>query len=83
MKMRIFVAIGVLCVCALIVVGQSRKRPKPSPSPVDTFSWDNFDGVSWSVVKHSGPVKAKVWDNTKTTFAARTLSWPGPVYPIR
>lgn len=47
MKMRILVAVSVLCVCALIVVGQSRKRPTPSPSPVDTFSWENFDGVSW------------------------------------
>jgi len=48
MKMRILVAVSVLCVCALIVVGQSRKkRPSPSPSPVDTFSWENFDGVSW------------------------------------
>jgi len=47
MKMRILVAVSVLCVCALIVVGQSRKRPKPSPSPVDTFSWENFDGVNW------------------------------------
>jgi uncharacterized membrane-anchored protein len=47
MKMRIFVAVSVLCVCALIVVGQSRKRPRPTPSPVDTFSWENFEGVSW------------------------------------
>jgi uncharacterized membrane-anchored protein len=47
MKMRIFVAVSVLCVCALIVVGQSRKRPSPSPSPVDTFSWEDFDGVKW------------------------------------
>ena len=48
MKMRILVAVSVLCVCALIVVGQSRKRrPSPSPSPVDTFSWENFDGVNW------------------------------------
>lgn len=47
MKMRIFVAVSVLCVCALIVVGQSRKRPRPSPSPVETFSWENFEGVSW------------------------------------
>jgi uncharacterized membrane-anchored protein len=45
--MRIFVAVSVLCVCALIVVGQSRKRPRPTPSPVDTFSWENFEGVSW------------------------------------
>jgi uncharacterized membrane-anchored protein len=47
MKMRIFVAVSVLCVCALIVVGQSRKRPKPTPSPVETFSWENFEGVNW------------------------------------
>jgi uncharacterized membrane-anchored protein len=47
MNMRIFVAVSVLCVCALIVVGQSRKRPSPSPSPVDTFSWENFEGVAW------------------------------------
>ena len=47
MKMRIFVAVSVLCVCGLIVVGQSRKRPKPTPSPVETFSWENFEGVSW------------------------------------
>lgn len=47
MKIRIFVAVSVLCVCALMVVGQSRKRPKPSPSPVDTFSWENFEGVNW------------------------------------
>ena len=47
MKMRIFVAVTVLCVCALIVVGQSRKRPKPTPTPVETFSWENFDGVNW------------------------------------
>ena len=47
MKMRIFVAISVLCVCALIVVGQSRKRATPTPSPVDTFSWENFEGVNW------------------------------------
>jgi uncharacterized membrane-anchored protein len=49
MKMRIFVAVTVLCVGALIVVGQSRKRPKPSPSPspVDVFGWENFEGVSW------------------------------------
>jgi len=47
MKMRILVAASVLCVCALIVVGQSRKRPSPSPSPVDTFSWENFDRVTW------------------------------------
>ena len=47
MKMRIFVAVTVLCVCALIVVGQSRKRPTPTPSPVETFSWENFEGVNW------------------------------------
>jgi uncharacterized membrane-anchored protein len=47
MKMRIFVAVSVLCVCALMVVGQSRKRPKPTPSPVETFSWENFEGVNW------------------------------------
>ena len=48
MKMRIFVVATVLCVCAFIVAGQSRKRrPSPSPSPVDTFSWENFEGVSW------------------------------------
>ena len=47
MKTRILVAISVLCVCALIVVGQSRKRPTPTPSPVETFSWENFDGVNW------------------------------------
>jgi len=48
MKMRIFVAVSLLCVCALIVVGQSRKkRPSPSPSPEPTFSWENFEGVSW------------------------------------
>jgi uncharacterized membrane-anchored protein len=47
MKMRIFVAVSMLCVCALIVVGQSRKRPTPTPSPVDVFSWENFEGVNW------------------------------------
>jgi uncharacterized membrane-anchored protein len=47
MKMRILVAVSVLCVCALIVVGQSRKRSSPSPSPVQTFSWENFEGVTW------------------------------------
>lgn len=49
MKMRIFVVASMLCVCALLVVGQSRKRPRPtpSPSPVETFSWENFEGVSW------------------------------------
>jgi len=46
MKMRIFVAVGVLCVCALIVVGQSRKRPSPSPTP-ETFGWASFEGVTW------------------------------------
>src|ERR1051325_3231210 len=48
MKMRIFVAVSLLCVCALIVVGQSRKkRPSPSPTPVQTFSWENFESVTW------------------------------------
>ena len=47
MKMRIFVAVSVLCIGALIVVGQSRKRPSPSPSPTPVFTWENFDGVSW------------------------------------
>src|SRR5215213_1292343 len=47
MKMRIFVAVSVLCIGALIVVGQSRKRPSPSPSPTPAFTWENFDGVSW------------------------------------
>src|SRR5215212_439308 len=48
MKMRIFVAVSLLCICALIVVGQNRKkRPAPSPSPEPTFSWENFEGVSW------------------------------------
>jgi uncharacterized membrane-anchored protein len=47
MKMRIFVAVSMLCVCALIVVGQSRKRPTPTPSPVDVFSWEDFEGVNW------------------------------------
>jgi uncharacterized membrane-anchored protein len=28
-------------------VGQSRKRPTPTPSPVETFSWENFEGVKW------------------------------------
>ena len=46
MKMRIFVAVGVLCVCALIVFGQSRNRPSPSPTP-ETFGWASFEGVSW------------------------------------
>src|ERR1044072_8174917 len=64
MKMRIFVAVSVLCVCALIVVGQSRKRPTPTPSPVDTFSWENFEGVSWqkgpSVGDLGGTAQVKV-----------------------
>ena len=47
MKMRIFIAVSVLCVCALIVGGQSRKRPSPSPSPSPQFGWENFDGVTW------------------------------------
>src|SRR5688572_12306807 len=47
MKMRIFIAVSVLCVCALIVGGQSRKRPKPSPSPSPEFGWENFEGVTW------------------------------------
>ena len=47
MKMRIFVAVSVLCVCALIVGGQSRKRPSPSPSPSPQFGWENFEGVNW------------------------------------
>jgi len=47
MKMRIFVAVSVLCIGALIVVGQSRKRPSPSPSPTPVFTWEDFDGVSW------------------------------------
>ena len=48
MKMRIFVAVSLLCVCALIVGGQSRKRQRPSPSPTpETFGWEKFEGVSW------------------------------------
>ena len=64
MKMRIFVAVSVLCVCALIVVGQSRKRPSPSPTPVQTFTWEQFEGVNWqkgpSVGDLGGTAQVKV-----------------------
>ncbi len=47
MKLRILIAVSVLCISALIVVGQSRRRPAPSPSPTPEFGWEAFDGVSW------------------------------------
>ncbi|HEV8426580.1 MAG TPA: DUF2167 domain-containing protein [Pyrinomonadaceae bacterium] len=46
MKVRVFVALSVLCVCALMVVGQSKKRPSPTPSPTPSV-WDTYQGVKW------------------------------------
>jgi len=46
MKVRVLIALSVLCVCALIVVGQSKKRPSPSPSPTPD-NWSTYEGVKW------------------------------------
>lgn len=47
MKIRILIALSVLCFCALIVMGQSRKRKAPSPSPSPLFSWESLEGIKW------------------------------------
>jgi uncharacterized membrane-anchored protein len=66
MKMRIFIAVSVLCITALVVVGQSRRRPSPTPSPSPEFGWENFEGVSWQ----KGPAVGDLGADAQVTVPA-------------